>query len=198
MLAKLHWSPQNAWITFLHMHRNVLKRRKTFFFKFINALNCRKTALNPTVPDYTDYGVACDRVQAICVRIYMQFVTCCVLLFFTTEKKIYWPKKKCWKRLWEHKKKKKKTQTFEQLIICKATKKFCVRCSIISCRLRFSVIRRLQSHIRNIAANLMDTLIIFKRLNIWVYMIYNGDYLFVVSLKNRLVSHNKNCCTHFA
>lgn len=70
------------------MHRNVVKRRKTFFFfKFINALNCRKTALNPTVPDYTDYGVACDRVQAICVRIYMQFVTCCVLLFFTTEKK---------------------------------------------------------------------------------------------------------------
>lgn len=137
------------------------------------------------------YGVACDRVQAICVRIYMQFVTCCVLLFFTTEKKIYRPKKKCWNRLWEHKKKKKKTQTFEQLIICKATKKFCVRCSIISCRLRFSVIRRLQSHIRNIAANLMDTLIIFKRLNIWVYMIYNGDYLFVVSLKNRLVSHNK-------
>lgn len=122
----------------------------------------------------------------------------CAFVLHYGKKKFTGRKKKCWKRLWEHKKKKKKTQTFEQLIICKATKKFCVRCSIISCRLRFSVIRRLQSHIRNIAANLMDTLIIFKRLNIWVYMIYNGDYLFVVSLKNRLVSHNKNCCTHFA
>lgn len=167
MLAKLHWSPQNAWITFLHMHKNILKRRKTFLLKFINALNCRKTALNPTLPDYAILWCSLwsrssnlrPNLHAIC------YLLCAFVLQY--EKKIT-GQFKCWKRLWEHKKKKKKTQTFEQLIICKATKKFCVRCSIISCRLRFSVIRRLQSHICNIAANLMDTLIIFKRLNIWV------------------------------